>query len=264
MSRYRLCIIGALAVFLFMPPAVHAVDPHCGNPPCIVPGTGANGQTPIYYNQLSSKLTLAPPGFWGPLLVCNGNYSATSTNEAHCVSACDAIIEFEAIIYFVLTIVLYIGAPAMFVAGGVMILFGGASPNMLSQGKKVLWGAAIGVVLAVSAFVIVSTFLWLIQPKSDPTGKTGVAWPNIQCQPLDTNGKPLVPGGELHFNYDLPSSTAPATSNRSTSNSPVSSGCYTNNGGPGATWQCASNGSCNGISCSNQTCQRYPKADCQP
>ncbi len=156
----------------------------------IVPGTGKN---PILYKDLPAKFDLTKGGYWGPLVTCTGNYSAASSNEKTCTSACDAIVQAEAIIYFVMTLLLYIGAPVMFLIGGLMIVFGGANPNMLSQGQKTLWGTAIGVALALSAYVIVSTFLWAVQPAG-----SGVKWPNIQCNPSE------VPGGYLQFDYSEP------------------------------------------------------------
>ncbi len=170
----------------------------------IVPGTG---KSPILYKDLSSKFDLTKGGYWGPLVTCTGNYSATSSNEKTCTSACDAIVQTEAIIYFVMTLLLYVGAPVMFLIGGLMIVFGGANPTLLAQGQKTLWGTAIGVALALSAYVIVSTFLWAVQPSG-----TGVKWPNIQCNPAE------VPGGYLQFDYSepaVPAAASPASPGRS-------------------------------------------------
>ena len=218
------------------------------------------------------NFSLLRGGYWGPLITCDGNYSATGTDpgahEKHCTSACDAIIGFEAIVYFVMTIILYVGAPVMALVGGGMIVFGGANPGMIDKGRKTLLGMAIGVALALSAYVLVSTFLWLVQPKIDPTGKTGVAWPEIKCDPNS------VPGGYLEFNYNV----------TSTSNSPnsgvnyASYKCLNQDGTPASNcvnysssfskpWNCSNNTDCSMGSSFTSTgaplkCQDYVGPNC--
>ncbi|MFH0890423.1 MAG: hypothetical protein V1856_00120 [Candidatus Liptonbacteria bacterium] len=130
-----------------------------------------------------------------PLISCSGDYSGYQ-NEGTipaktCTSLCDVIQTFQRILYFVMTLVLFIGAPLMFVVGGGMIFFAGASPSLLERGKKTVWAAVIGVVLALSAYVIIGTLLWLVG--NDPSNPAHVSWPNISCDPNKMPGGTLVP-----------------------------------------------------------------------
>jgi hypothetical protein len=99
-----------------------------------------------------------PTGFWGPLVSCTGNYLA-SNSGAQCTSLCNLINTFVNIVYFAISIALFIIAPISIVVGGIMIMFAGANPGMLENGKKVLTGAVIGVVIVLCSYLIVATFL---------------------------------------------------------------------------------------------------------
>ncbi len=217
--------------------------------------------TQIPYQNLTSKFNIFGGGYWGPLLTCTGDYSATSSRDGTyktCTSACDVIIEFEAILYFALTLVMYVGAPVMLVVGAGMIMFAGANPNLLSQGRKVLFSTVIGVVLALASYVIVSTFLWLVQPADSAKP---VSWPNITCNPKD------APGGELDFssyNYKAPTSTTGTPPPASSTPPSVSSGCYNGTRFP-AQFKCfpGTNDCGGGTYCgSGLKCSKYSTANC--
>ncbi len=108
-----------------------------------------------------------PTGFWGPLVSCSGNYIQGSTNylpndaqhTGACQSVCDLIGTILNIIYFAITLCLFVLAPIMFAIGGVMLMVSGANPEMLSQGKRVLLGAVIGVVIVLVAYTFVVAFI---------------------------------------------------------------------------------------------------------
>jgi hypothetical protein len=117
--------------------------------------------------------------YWGsnpPVLSCSGQYLELGGRQP-CTSVCDILRTLQRAIYFGITLVLFVLAPIMFLAGGIMVAMGGANPGILSMGKTTLWRAFIGTVIALGAFLIIATFLWLV---GNPA-RGGVAWPQIQC-----------------------------------------------------------------------------------
>lgn len=90
--------------------------------------------------------------YWGPFLSCHG---------AGC-GFDDMIQTFLNIVYFGITISLYFAAPVLAAWGGVMILISGANPSGRDKGKKILTGTVIGVVIVLSAFLILKTFISLL------------------------------------------------------------------------------------------------------
>lgn len=106
-----------------------------------------------------------PPGFWGPLVSCTGNYltgTAATPGVTPCQNLCDLINTFINIVYFAISIAIFIVAPISFVVGGIMIMLAGANPGMLETGKKVLTGAVIGLAIVLCSYLIVNTVLWAL------------------------------------------------------------------------------------------------------
>jgi len=110
-----------------------------------------------------------PPGFWGPLLSCTGVYvGAPATNPdgtptaPPCTSLCDLIDTAINIIYFAMTLAIFIIAPVMIVVGAVMIMLAGANPSMLESGKKTLTATVIGLVIVLCAYLIVNTTITVL------------------------------------------------------------------------------------------------------
>jgi hypothetical protein len=99
-----------------------------------------------------------PPGFWGPLISCTGNYIAPGGMNP-CTSLCDLIETAINIIYFGITLALFVIAPVVVVIGAIMIMLGGASPEMLGRGKKAITGAVVGIVIVLCSYLIVSTVI---------------------------------------------------------------------------------------------------------
>ncbi|HVN26583.1 MAG TPA: pilin [Candidatus Paceibacterota bacterium] len=96
--------------------------------------------------------------YWanGGLLSCTGNY----VNGAHpCTSVCDLIQTIVNVIYFGITICLFVLAPIFFTIGGVMLMVSGANPEMMSRGKGILLNTVIGVVIVLCSYLIVFTFV---------------------------------------------------------------------------------------------------------
>lgn len=100
--------------------------------------------------------SLFPSGYWGPLVSCTGNYSSGSNP---CVSLCDLIQTFLNVIYFGMTLVVFVLTPVLFAWGGITILLAAGDPGKLQSGKKILTGTLIGLGIVLFAFLIVSTFI---------------------------------------------------------------------------------------------------------
>jgi hypothetical protein len=168
-------------------------------------------------------------GFWGPLVNCTGiqnikgfNGTDTIVNKSQtaiyvdgeptsapldpCQSLCDIVEALQRLLYFALTILIYVLLPVMVFVGGFLILIGGGNPAQRATGTKTIVSAVIGLAIAMSAFLIVNTFLWLVFASAGDTSytytgdalsgqntangnsikttkATRVTWPNITCQP---------------------------------------------------------------------------------
>ena len=268
MKNYWKCFLG-LTLFLgmFFTPVVIIYGQSS-------PTTPAPSQTPSQpvtpTPQTTSKISFPYwPSEKQPLISCTGDYTdyqGLNKGTKTCTSLCDVISTFQRILYFVMTLILAIGAPIMFVIGGGMIFFAGPNPSLLEQGRKVIWGAVIGVVLALSAYIIVGTFLWLIGNPSPgtktvkgPDGKNvkvevqRVSWPNIVCDPAK------MPGGELKL---WPGTAKDAVISTEDPNGPSSRCTYTSNEGsyPGL---CMQGSNCGGTCTGANFCTKYSKPGCK-
>ncbi len=109
--------------------------------------------------------SLWPTGYWGQggLISCTGNYlpnAPAGTNP--CTNLCDLINTFINIVYFILSIAIFIITPVSFIVGAIMIMISGANPEMLGQGKKILLGTVIGLIIVLCSYLIVATFIKVI------------------------------------------------------------------------------------------------------
>ena len=112
---------------------------------------------------------LWPTGYWGQaqngspagLISCTGNYLSSNTGP-QCANLCDLINTFINIVYFLMSIAIFIITPIMFVWGGIMIMFAGANPGMLETGKKILTGTVIGLVIVLCSYLLISTILGVL------------------------------------------------------------------------------------------------------
>ena len=102
-----------------------------------------------------------PPGFWGPLVSCTGNYSYPGGMTPY-TSLCDLIDTAINIIYFGLSLAIFIIGPVMIVVGAVMIMLAGANPSMLESGKKALTATVIGLLIVLCAYLIVNTTITVL------------------------------------------------------------------------------------------------------
>jgi hypothetical protein len=86
-----------------------------------------------------------------------------------------------------ITGLLFVLAPILIAAGGLMILFGGAKPDMISTGKKIITNAIIGIIIALLAWTVINMiFNNLVGSTTDSTGqKVGKTlsgpWNEINC-----------------------------------------------------------------------------------
>jgi hypothetical protein len=141
--------------------------------------------------------TLFPSGYWGPLTSCSW---VEGSQLPPCTSLCDLLQTAQNIIYFGLSVLLFILTPVFLLWGGFMIMFSGSNPGMRSKGTSMIWGAVIGVAIGLGAFVIINTFLYFLGlDRGDPSGVRNIAWPAIQCAvqppPRYDTGTVVPPGG---------------------------------------------------------------------
>ena len=109
---------------------------------------------------------LWPTGYWGQahddspagLVSCTGNYLPNS-GATPCTNLCDLINTFINVVYFLMTIDIFVITPILLLVGAIMIMVSGANPGMLETGKKVFTGAVIGLVLVLCSYLIVATVL---------------------------------------------------------------------------------------------------------
>jgi uncharacterized membrane protein len=62
-------------------------------------------------------------------------------------------------IYIGIAFVIWIILPISFVVGGIMYMLGGANPGLLETAKKTLWGAVIGAVIVLCAYLLIAAFV---------------------------------------------------------------------------------------------------------
>ena len=66
-------------------------------------------------------------------------------------------------------------AVAFIIFGGIMMMVGSGSPEKLKKSKDIIWSAIIGIIILLSAWVILNTFFNLL------TGGLNWPWHQIQC-----------------------------------------------------------------------------------
>ncbi len=129
--------------------------------------------------------------YWGPLVICSGSNAGDpgaaptegTTPLKQCTSFCNVVEEAQALLYFGMTLAAFALLPAMALWGAFQVIVGGANPESVKKGRKTIFNAIIGAGIALSAFLIISTFLWLIGNNNASAGPPvqGVSWPNVQC-----------------------------------------------------------------------------------
>ncbi len=111
-----------------------------------------------------------PPGYWGTspaLISCTGQYpltgAASQTTDAsgnpYCTSLDQLVQTFVNVIYLVMSLALFIIAPILFLVGAIMIMMAGANPDMLTKGKQMLVSVAVGILIVLCSYLIVSVLI---------------------------------------------------------------------------------------------------------
>ena len=103
-----------------------------------------------------SAPSIFPSGYWGAdgLVVRCGGSNPCDRN--------DLIHTFIHVIYFGMTLALFVAAPIFFAWGGILILMSGANPGGIEQGKKIVTGTVMGILIRFSSYLIVKTFVSFI------------------------------------------------------------------------------------------------------
>ncbi|MEK7187640.1 MAG: hypothetical protein AAB691_02185 [Patescibacteria group bacterium] len=129
---------------------------------------------------VQNACTVETPGFpyWGTgpsLLPCG-------TNGVNCLECglCGLLMLGQRIIYLILSFLIFIIAPLRFIWGGFQIFISRGSSEMVSHGKKIIYQTATALVIALLAFVLIQTFLWLLGGVN-LTQDQRLGWPNINC-----------------------------------------------------------------------------------
>lgn len=97
----------------------------------------------------SADVSLFPTGYWGPLVSCAG----INCNTCHIFSTA------QMVIYFMMTLTIFVIGPIMITAGGIMMLISAGNAERFSSGRKMATGAVIGILIGLGAFLIVNTLL---------------------------------------------------------------------------------------------------------
>jgi hypothetical protein len=106
-----------------------------------------------------------------------GNPPFVSCNGTNC-TACDLFETGQRIIYFGMTLLLFVIAPIMIISGGIMMLIAGGSEERFSSGKRMATGAVIGIIIGLCAFLIVNLGIGAVSGHIDGMTSSGLT---ISC-----------------------------------------------------------------------------------
>lgn len=103
---------------------------------------------------------------------------------------CDAFRLVKNVIDFILIgIVPPVGA-VLFIVGGLMILLGGANPNLIAKGKTLFWNTFIGLIIIFSAWLVANTFI-----KSFGPDQIKDSWFRFTCKAAVEKTEIIGPAG---------------------------------------------------------------------
>jgi Type IV secretion system pilin len=102
----------------------------------------------------------------GPLVTCTG----TGGGVPACQSLCDLVATVIHVVYFGIAVVIWIVTPIMFALSGIRFMMAGANPaqptkedpGARAKAKKMLTGTVIGLVIVLCAYLIVFTFVTVL------------------------------------------------------------------------------------------------------
>lgn len=110
------------------------------------------------HNSINSQV-FNPTVLAGPLLVCTGVSSNGGPIGNTCQNLCDLVAQVAQVIYYMIAVVIWIVTPILVAVGGIMIMIGGASPEMVGRGKKTITGAVWGIAIVLCAWLLVKTLV---------------------------------------------------------------------------------------------------------
>jgi hypothetical protein len=98
-----------------------------------------------------------PPGWWAPngIVSCTGNYLTGAIKS--CTNLGDLAQTFINVIY--------LGMPILFLVGAIMLITAGASPDMITKGRQTMVGTAIGIVIILCSYLIISIVITVFNIK---------------------------------------------------------------------------------------------------
>lgn len=118
-----------------------------------------------------------------PLVQCGRGLSAPPEQQRLCTT-CDLFRTGKNIIDFILIGLTPPVATLMIIIGGLMILLGGARPNLIQTGKKIFWDTIIGLVIIFSSWMITNTVLKTLAGDNDVAQN----WYRLECRTQVTSG----------------------------------------------------------------------------
>ena len=146
-SKNFLLYIALLAIAFSIIPAITLA-----HTPNILTG-GYWGQASINPQSPAGLVSCTAP------LIIDASGVPTRNDNTACRSLCDLIHTFFHVLMFGMSLTLYIAAPLLFAWGGVLILISAGNSGKISEARKILTGTVIGVLIILSAFLIVKTFI---------------------------------------------------------------------------------------------------------
>ncbi len=137
-------IIGVSAAFLFLVPLIL---------PCLAFAASATVNSNVW------NLSILQ----GPLVTCVGATTSTLPIQPTCQSFCDLFATVANVIYFCIAVVIWIIAPIMFLWAGILFMTSAGNQERVGQARKMLTGTVIGVLIVLCAYLLVYTFVNVLQ-----------------------------------------------------------------------------------------------------
>jgi Type IV secretion system pilin len=158
-------------------------------------------QTPPAPSLGTQPTGVFPGGFWGPLLSCTGSGQG---GQPSCANICDVVNTAERIIFFALTLLFFVIVPIMVMWAGVVIMTAGGNAEKVGEGKKLLMGTFVGLLLGLVSYILVSQFYAILKPQVVYPGANGGAgaaqghWYQLTCTVPATTAAPAHPPANPH------------------------------------------------------------------
>lgn len=145
----------------------------------------------LVFSSLPVLVFASFPNFTGPLVTCSANPIPVEglpngqTQLPECQSFCDLLATSRNIIDVVLTYVIMVIAPAVFIWGGFLVAVSGGNPSLRSKGMGYMKAMAFALLIIVGSYVIVNTFITALNLKQGQGFIQGFTGP-IECSVPNT------------------------------------------------------------------------------